>query len=122
MNKIKFADILIIFLAAVVTVYSFVTVYIKKNNNINILIRGQDSEWTFPINAEEVITVSGILGDTIVKLHDNRAWVESSPCDNQTCVASGFIRKQGQWAACLPNNVLIMIQGEKENDIDSAAW
>ena len=98
-----------------------------------MLIRGHGGEWLFPIDADEIIAVSGPLGDTIVRIGDNRARVESSPCDNQTCVASGLLTRQGQWAACLPNNVLLMIQGGTSggagseasrggNDIDALAW
>jgi len=126
-GKLKFADILIILLAASFVFFSFYNVYAKGQDKINVLIRGQSGEWTFPVDADETVVVAGQLGDTIVRIHDSRAWVESSPCDNQTCVAAGLISRQGQWAACLPNNVLLMIQGVTvkragENDVDSTAW
>ena len=128
--KLKLADIFIILIAASFVFFASYSVYMKPRENVQVLIRSQSGEWTFPADAEETIVVTGVLGDTIVRLHENRAWIESSPCDNQTCVASGFVSKQGQWAACLPNNVLLMIQGVtynevphvKEHELDSIAW
>jgi len=119
---IKFIDVLIILLAAGVSFFLAYNAYIKPSGQAQVLIRGQGGEWTFPVNAEETVVVAGPLGDTVVKIHENRAWVESSPCENQTCVASGHIARQGQWAACLPNNVLLMIQGTGGGDVDAVVW
>lgn len=120
--RVKPADIIIILITASFTFFAFYSVYMKGEEKTQVLIRGQSGEWTFPVDADETVIVSGSLGDTIVRLYQSRAWVESSPCDNQTCVASGFVSRQGQWTACLPNNVLLIIKGVKENEIDSAVW
>ena len=122
MPLIKIPDILIILLAAGISFFSAYNAYLKPRGQDQVLIRGQGGEWTFPVNAEETVIVAGPLGDTVVKIHENRAWVESSPCENQTCVASGSVARQGQWAACLPNNVLLMIQGTGGGDVDAVAW
>ena len=119
---IKIFDIVIIFAVAALTFYAAYSVYLKPYGKLQVLIRGQNNEWTFPLDAEEVITVRGPLGNTIVRIYENQAWIEASPCDNQTCVATGLIKRQSQWAACLPNNVLLLIHGIEENDVDSIAW
>ena len=119
---VKFPDVLIILLAAGFTFFSAFDAYLKPGGQAQVLIRGQGGEWVFPANAEETVTVAGPLGDTVVRIHEGRAWVVSSPCENQTCVASGFIVRQGQWAACLPNNVLLMIRGTGDDDVDVVAW
>jgi hypothetical protein len=121
---IKIADVLIIMLAAVLTGFSAFTAYLKPRNSVRVLIRGHDREWTLPLDAEEAVIVQGPLGNTIVRIHDNEAWVESSPCENQTCVAIGHVRRPGAWAVCLPNNVLLIIEGDdgREDDVDGAAW
>jgi len=116
---IKLPDILIILLVTGITLYFTYTVYFVPQGSAQILIRGQGSEWTFPVETEETITVTGPLGYTIVRVENQYTWVEESPCLNQTCVASGKISRQGQWAACLPNNVLIMIQGTGDNEVDA---
>jgi len=125
-DKIKILDIIIIFSAAAVTFCAVYYAYIKPRGQTQVLIQSQEGRWLFPVNARETVAVKGVIGDTIIKIDENRAWIESSPCDNKTCVASGFISRQGQWAACLPNNVLLMLFGageeSGENHVDSAAW
>jgi len=119
---VKSIDILIILLAAGIAFFSAYSVYLTPQNNAQILIRGQGSEWIFAMGARETVTVKGALGDTVVRIEENRAWVEKSPCLNQTCVAAGLITKQGQWAACLPNNVLLIIQSGEKSDVDIVVW
>jgi len=127
--RIKFPDIIIIILVTGITLFSGYSVYMKPDEKTQVLIRGQGSEWFFPIDADEVITVSGPLGDTMVSIAENRVWVKSSPCDNQTCAAAGYLTRKGQWTACLPNNVLVVIQGGasggvsgRSDDVDAVAW
>ena len=89
------------------------------------MIRGQGREWSFPLETKETVIVSGPLGNTVVRIDDNHAWVESSPCGNQTCVAAGLVTRQGQWAACLPNNVLLIIESAPAmtgEDVDAVVW
>ena len=121
---IKIPDVVIILLASGLTVFSGFAAYVKPANTIQVLIEGPNQRWVYPLDAEETVSVKGVLGDTVIRIHDNEAWVESSPCDNQTCVAMGHVNFRGAWVACLPNNVFFMIEGSNDlrNNLDGAAW
>jgi len=121
-KRIKILDIIIIFLAVCLTLSSAYAAYVKPQSTVRVLIRGQDKEWTFPIETNETVAVNGPLGDTIVKISEGKAWIESSPCDNQTCVGMGYVHRQGQWALCLPNKVMLVIEGTDDEDIDIITW
>jgi hypothetical protein len=117
-------DFVVIGAAAALTAFSAFTVYAKPQNTHQVMIQGSDKVWVFPLDAEETVTVPGPLGDTIVEIRDHRAHVLSSPCDNQTCVAAGHIDTDGQWVACLPNNVFVVIEGTDDSNgiLDTTAW
>ncbi|MDR0322993.1 MAG: NusG domain II-containing protein [Treponema sp.] len=121
-SSLKITDVFIILFAAALVVFSSYAAYVKPQGAERVLIRAQGREWTFPLDTEETVFISGPLGNTVVRINDNCAWVESSPCQNQTCVASGKVRRHGSWAACLPNNVLLVIEGTKEKDVDAVVW
>jgi len=121
---LTFFDLVIILLAAGLTVFSAYTAYIKPQAVSRVMIRGQGLKWSFPLGAEETVNVPGPLGTTVVRIHKESAWVESSPCNNQSCVAQGHLKQQGAWAACLPNGVFLMIEGSDEtgNAPDAIVW
>ncbi|MCL2479305.1 MAG: NusG domain II-containing protein [Treponema sp.] len=120
---VRILDVIIIFLAIFLTGFSVFSAYIKPEKTSQVLIRGTNGEWIYPLDSEETVTVPGPIGDTVIRIQDGQAWVESSPCANQTCVRAGHLSKQGLWTACLPNNVFLMIEGsDGSNDVDGSAW
>ena len=117
-------DVLVILLGAALTLLITIKVYSANNEASRVVIRGPDKTWIFPIEAEETVSVAGSIGTTTVELYGGRAAIISSPCGGQTCVAAGHIHKTGQWAACLPNRVIILVEGGAKgtDGVDAAAW
>jgi hypothetical protein len=116
-------DVVIFFLALILTGLSIFSIYIKQQDISQVLIEGRNQRWLFPLDAEETVNVQGPLGTTVIRIHENQTWVESSPCDNKICIGAGHLRNNGEFAACLPNNVLIIIKGNDiTGEIDGYAW
>jgi hypothetical protein len=106
-----------------VVVVSFILSFSGANGSSLINVRGENGLWVFPMDAVESIVVSGPLGDTVIEVGGGGARITASPCLNQTCVSAGRVSSPGQWAACLPNRVMLYIdEGDIKNDVDAAAW
>ena len=120
------ADTVIILVALGLTVYSGFAAYARPGTSAQVLIRGPGLSWVFPLDADETVRVLGVLGNyTVVRIHGGDVWAESSPCENQVCVGMGRINAASWWAwiACIPNNVMIMIERSNDNgSIDATAW
>jgi hypothetical protein len=120
---LKPLDIPVIILASALTVIIGLKAYGRGANSLNVVVKGQDKTWIFPLETVERISVTGSIGETVVEISKGRAAIVSSPCNGQTCVAAGELNKKGQWAACLPNRVFILIEGASDADaIDAASW
>ena len=108
-----------------VVIASFFWVYGEPAGRSLLKLKGENGEWVFPVDADETIAVSGPLGDTVVTIHGGQACVVSSPCIHKSCVAAGSVRFPGQWAACLPNRVMVYIEKgavTTEDETDAASW
>ena len=121
---VKIFDIVVILFAAGLTFFSTVAAYVNPAHSTRVLIEGMNQQWIFPLDAEETVKVKGPLGETVIRIHENEVWVDSSPCDNQTCVGMGHVTSAGDWVACLPNNVYFLIEGNDDStdSLDGAAW
>jgi hypothetical protein len=123
---LKPLDFLAAGIAVVFTGFSAFTAYARSGNAPSqVVLRGSAGRvWVYPLDAEETVAIQGPLGDTVVRISGRRAWVASSPCNNQTCVAAGHITAKGEWTACLPNGVFFSIEGTGNDggDLDSLAW
>ncbi len=88
-----------------------------------VIIEGGGSSWVYPLDSVATIQVAGPLGETEVLINNGQASVVSSPCANQSCVAAGSITSVGQWIACLPNGVMVRIEGPRDEDaLDAATY
>jgi hypothetical protein len=93
----------------------------NDNGSLVVSVEGANSAWLFPADAKETIAVQGPLGNTVVSVDKGSAYVVSSPCANQLCIAQGKIHRSGGLISCLPNRVVITIQG-KHNKVDGGTW
>ena len=119
-------DFVITALALAVTVFFSVRIYASPVRQEHLVVKGPGGSWVFPLEAEERLDVPGPLGTTVVELRSGQARVLASPCTNQLCVSAGTIRRRGQWIACLPNSVLVTVEGRENRaggeNLDAAAW
>lgn len=62
------------------------------------------------LNKRRLITVDGPLGKTTIEVVGNRARVIASPCRDKICIHFGWLSKQDDFSACIPNNILVTIE------------
>ena len=65
-----------------------------------------------PLDAdvERTIAVQGPLGVTRIEIRGGSARVISSPCPDKICVRMGWLSRVGEYAACLPNRVVMTVE------------
>jgi hypothetical protein len=120
-------DALVFALAAGITVLCAMRVYGRTEGRLMIQIQGRNGRWVYPADRAGEVRIPGPLGFTVVVFSGGGARIRASPCANKTCVASGIIRRRGQWIVCLPNEVSLVIEGARGGggggaDIDATAW
>jgi len=116
-------DLVILITSIAITVSSFILVYHSNSKDLQVLIEGPDQSFIYPLSAEETVTVQGPLGETLVVIHNGAVHVEESACKNKLCIAMGSISQQGQWIACLPNQVFVRITGSTiQDELDGSTY
>ncbi len=87
------------------------------------VIDAPGGRWVYPLDRERELSVPGPLGDTIIRIEGGAARIAASPCPNETCVAAGPLSRPGQWSACLPNKVMLRIEGGTGDElVDATAY
>lgn len=69
----------------------------------------------------ELVIVTPTDPETVIKANKNAVWFESSQCENQLCVNSGKLSKNGAAAACLPAKTVITVEGA-EKPVDAVTY
>ncbi|MGD1815835.1 MAG: NusG domain II-containing protein [Pleomorphochaeta sp.] len=115
MKKLTLIDIIIFIIFLVVSVLSF-SLYNNVAGKPEVHVTCGDKEWIYDLSVDTTVTFEGPIGGTTMEIKNNRVHVPSSDCKNQICVLAGWIDKPGEWIACLPNNVFIVIEGQKDEN------
>lgn len=71
-----------------------------------------------PLGQDRTLKVHGPLGDTVIEIAAAKVRVTSSPCPRKICLAMGTVQHSGDLLACVPNLVVIRIEGEEAKGYD----
>ncbi len=80
-------------------------------------IRSPNGVQRFPIVENRHVRVEGFIGVSEIELRDGRARFARAPCRNRVCLAAGWLTAGGDFAACAPNGVSILLgSGDERYD------
>lgn len=115
-SSIKIADLTIIILIVSIAFASAILIYGGGQNRLNVVIQGEEGSWVYDLQENRKEEVLGPLGITVVEITDGSVKITNSPCPNQTCIAAPPLSHKGEWNACLPNRVIVRIEGDDTSD------
>lgn len=70
----------------------------------------------YPLEEDQVIEIDHDSRHNIITIKDKGVTMTYSNCKNQICVNEGTITTPGQLIVCLPNYVIIEIEGGEDAD------
>ncbi len=109
--------LLVVILIACIAGFIFVKIkyfrsYVKPHIVI-IEVEGKEVR-RIDLHGIENVKIKGVRGVTLVEIQEHKVRVSDSDCPNHTCVKQGWISYKGQNIICIPNQVVVRIEGENE--------
>ena len=114
--KMRLLDYFILLIFLAVIGFAAMKVFTKKSGSRILMVQTQGERYAYSVEKNMRLEFSGPCGKSIIIIENEEAWFENSDCENRICVESGKISRQNQWAACLPNGIIIYIEGEEEKE------
>ncbi len=111
---LKVGDWLALALGMLLTGWSFVVLWQGEQAEKAIVRSGGKIVGEFSLAENRTVSVAGPLGVTLIAIHERRARVAQDPSPRQYCVKQGWLARQGEMAACLPNQVSVELAGTKK--------
>ena len=74
-----------------------------------------------PLHEPARIDVAGPAGGSVVAVGDGRVRVLASSCAQQICVRRGWLREVGEVAVCVPNRLVVRVEGEGGPSFDGVS-
>lgn len=120
--SLRILDTLLIAAALTAAVYMGIQVYGTPQGTPHLVIESPQGRWVYQLDTPLDIEIPGAIGETHVHIKDGKASITESPCPNKTCIAAPAISRPGTWTACLPNHVLIRVEGSDEEKLDAEGY
>ena len=67
--------------------------------------------FTAPLDEERTVELAGRLGSTRLAIRHGSVRILDSPCPRKICIGMGSITRTGELLACVPNGLLVRIDG-----------
>jgi hypothetical protein len=122
--KLKMFDgIALVFSLAVFLLFFLYGRSLSKDEGY-LLIQDSEGESLYSMAETRDVVIEGPAGKSIIHIEGGRAAFTYGDCQDQLCVHMGDIQGSGEWAACLPNQVFITIEGgpEDEEGVDAGVY
>ena len=116
-------DIVLIFLAGLVVALFFVFKSFSQTNLVaEVYYDGKVIDTVNLSEKEEKKICTGENSSVVIVSRDGKIYFENSPCPDKVCVKSGELDKNGDFASCLPEKVVIKVSGERTSEIDAIVY
>jgi len=112
----KPVDTVILALVLAAAVGSGLVIYGNRSAKAHLVVEAPSGKWIYALATDRTVEIPGPLGNTVVRIEAGSARIVDSPCPNKTCIAGPHISHKGEWNACLPNQVILRIDGDGEED------
>ena len=126
--KFKKGDIIILIILAVSIVSWGVVSFVNRSTGKELLVIQVEGSIhrTVALNslkeAEQVHIDLGGGGYVDVHMDSEGAFVEQVTCPDKLCKKTGRINRAGQSIVCLPNRIVIYIEGKSPDEVDGVSY
>ncbi|MCR4741084.1 MAG: NusG domain II-containing protein [Lachnospiraceae bacterium] len=109
----------IIFIIATILACVFISVITVKGTGsheavVCVSVDGKETA-RYPLSEDRSVLIEGARGLKVnLRIHENRAEVESADCPDKLCVHQFPVKKEGDSIVCLPARVMITVRDSSD--------
>ncbi len=90
---------------------------LRQNAGARVVVSSDDRiVFVASLDKDQRVELDGPLGITILQIENGAARIISSPCSQKICIGMGEARYSGDLLACVPNQLVITIEGNSDGE------
>lgn len=114
LQRLTLFDRYLVLALALLVGVSFLLPFGKKPGARIVVDADNRTVYTAPLDKNRKFEIVGPLGKTQLEIDNGSVRVLSSPCPQKICIGLGEARRVGDLLACVPNRVVVRVEGEAE--------
>ena len=112
---IKLVDLIIVLIVLISSIF-MTRIFARDVARYAIICVNGNEYGRYNIDKKQTIEVVTQYGRNVVVIDDKKVWVSETDCKDKVEVNAGSISKPGQSLVCLPNRLVVTIEGGTVTD------
>ncbi len=88
----------------------------KTEGACAVVLIGGEEAGRYPLSKNGTFPLNG--GSNTLVIENGYAWLSEATCPDKICVHMGRIHLNGQLIVCLPNQVIVTVEGGEDGGVD----
>ena len=106
----------LLIVVAVLVALSFSLLF-RQSDGARVVVSADDRiVFVAPLDKDQRVELDGPLGVTVLQIENGGVRVINSPCSQKICIGMGEARNTGDLLACVPNQLVISIEGNNDGE------
>ena len=110
-------DWLVVLLLLTSSLGGIVSIAAMSEGSRVLITCGDELCFTAPLDQPRTLAIDGPLGQTKLVIDERGARILESPCPRKICVSMGEAKHTGDLLACVPNRILVHIDGSSGKEV-----
>ena len=114
-------DIILIAILLLAPVLITIVLYVTaaKGEKVCVYVDGA-YKGEYPLDRDATVEIEGYQNThNTLMIKNGRAYMSEASCPDKLCIHQGKISEEGRSIVCLPNRVIVSIEGEGEDEYDA---
>lgn len=110
-------DWLVVLLLLTSSLGGIVSIAAMSEGSRVLVTCGDELCFTAPLDQPRTLAIDGPLGQTKLVIDERGVRIVESPCPRKICVSMGEAKHTGDLLACVPNRILVHIDGSSGKEV-----
>ena len=110
-------DWLVVLLLLTTSLGGIVSIAAMSEGSRVLVTCGDELCFTAPLDQPRTLAIEGPLGQTKLVIDEQGARIVESPCPRKICVSMGVAKNTADLLACVPNRILVHIDGSSDKEV-----
>jgi len=92
--------------------------FVADGSGAFAVVSHDGGEERLPLDEDRTLTVTGPVGRTVVVVENGSVSIRESDCPQKLCVRMGSVDQTGESLVCVPNRVVVTVEGGDDEEPD----
>jgi hypothetical protein len=116
-NFMTGGDWLVVLVLLMLSLTGIVSIAAMPEGSRVLVTCGDDLCFTAPLDQPRTLAIDGPLGQTKIVIDEKGVRIIESPCPRKRCVSMGVAKHTADLLACVPNRILVHIDGSSDKEV-----